>query len=201
MLTQFLQAQRTGDDSKERAPAVDNHPPPWSGPWLYCSSPLDPLDQRVDSWQRSIAAGGGLVSACFDAAGCDDCATPAHACSLHFGRRHGLPKSSPQIFPKAPWRRSAHHRFVDAARAWRAGLVQSSKVGATPPSRIRPPAQAANHAAAAPRRAAAPAVKARMTAVFLARAMFSFARADTPSTRRSASAGASPVRVATRRLR
>jgi hypothetical protein len=52
---------------------------------------------------------------------------------------------------------------------------------------MRPPAHAANHEAAEPSNAAAPAVKAITTALLRAREMFSFARAATSSTRRSAS--------------
>jgi len=61
------------------------------------------------------------------------------------------------------------------------------------PSRCRPPAQLANHATAAPRSAAAPAMKARITAARRALRISSRACAMMLSTRRSASARASPV--------
>src|SRR5205823_13384376 len=82
------------------------------------------------------------------------------------------------------------------------GLPQSSSAwGGASPSRMRPPAHAANHEEAAPSSAAAPAVKAITTALLRAREIFSFARAATSSTRRSASGCASPVAVAASRTR
>jgi hypothetical protein len=68
-------------------------------------------------------------------------------------------------------------------------------------SRCSPPATAANHAAAAPRIAAAPAMKAKMTVLWRARAMFSFALAIAASVRRSASGAAKPVLAETNRTR